>query len=211
MDDDPDQTNVYGYVRVSTRSQSYEIQLEKIKDYCALKDYNLVNVFKDKESGKDTHRPGFQRMMTLLEDNAQDVKAVIIFKLDRLGRSLRDLLNIAAFLKEKKIHLVATENDLNTMTKEGRMMFNMFGTFAEYEREMILERTAEGRAYAKEKGVKFGRRKKKISISEVKMRKADGVPITRIARDLKVSTRTLYNRLDEDREERAKRHREEEA
>jgi DNA invertase Pin-like site-specific DNA recombinase len=201
MADDADPVNVYGYVRVSTRSQSYEIQVEKIQEYCKLMSYHLIDVFKDKMSGKDTHRPDFQRMLALLEDNPNDVKAVVIYKLDRLGRSLKDLINITEFLKTHKIGLVSVMNNINTMTKEGRLMFYILGVIAEYDRESILERTAEGREWAKEHGVKFGRTKKKIPIHEIHRKIADGVPKTRIARDLKISTRTLYNRLDEDAKE----------
>jgi DNA invertase Pin-like site-specific DNA recombinase len=208
MSPDRDPTNVYGYIRVSTRSQSYEIQEEKIKEYCNLLDYNLVDVFKDKVSGKNTQRAGFQRMMTLLEDNPHNIGAVVIFKIDRLGRSLRDLLNTAEFLKEHNVGLVSVMDHINSMTKEGRMVFYMFGVIAEFERENILERTSEGRLAAKDRGVKFGRIKKKVNIDEVRLRISDGVPVTRIARDLKVSTRTIYNRLGEERAERVKRHRE---
>lgn len=189
--------NVYGYVRVSTRSQNYDTQLEMIKNFCKLKDYNLLKIFEDKESGKDTNRSGYQDMMKVLETNPQGAGIVIITKLDRIGRSIRDLLKFVDFLEEKKIGFVALGNNIDTTTKEGRLVFYIFGAIAEYERELILERTETGRKKYLADGGKLGKPKIKLPVDEIKRLAGEGVPKTEIARRMRISVPTVYDRLQE--------------
>jgi DNA invertase Pin-like site-specific DNA recombinase len=189
--------NVYGYVRVSTRSQNYDEQVEQIKKYCRFKDYNLVFVYEDKVSGKTMNRSGYQDMISVLETNPQQIGVIVATKLDRIGRTLLDLINFSMWCKEKKIDLVFTQSNIDTTTPEGRMFFYNMGAFAEYERERIAERTSEGRARYIKSGGKLGRHEKQVNIDLAKHMIAEGVPKAEIARRLKIDRSTLYKRLEE--------------
>ena len=189
--------NAYGYVRVSTRSQSYEQQVEQIKKYCGYKDYNLVYIYEDKISGKTTDRAGFQEMISVLEENPQNISLIIATKVDRIGRTLVDLINFSIWCKEKKIDLVFTQSNIDTTTAEGRMFFYNMGTFAEYERERIAERTSEGRARYIKNGGKLGRKEKKINLDLALKMIAQGVPKAEVARKMKIDRTTLYKKIAE--------------
>ena len=189
--------NVYGYVRVSSRSQNYETQVEDIKKFCGYSNHNLLRVFEDKESGKNVDRAGFQDMMKSLEKNQQNVTVVVATKLDRVGRSVFDLISIFRWLNEHGIDITFTQSNINTTTSEGRLMFHMMSALAEYERERILERTEEGRIRYLANGGKVGRKKLKIPTDEIKRLKTEGVPITKISERFNVSRETIYKRLAE--------------
>jgi len=191
-------TNVYGYVRVSTRSQSYDGQVDMITTFCKLKEYTLVNIFADKASGKSSEREEYQKLLSVLDKNPQNVAVVIVTKIDRVGRNIRDLLKFIDTLSEKKVEFVAIQNNIDTTLKEGRLFLYIMGALSEYERELIVERTEEGRRRYIAKGGKLGKPKLDISVRDIENWMADGVPITRIAKKLRVSVPTVYDRLKAD-------------
>lgn len=191
--------NVYGYARVSSRGQSYEIQEENIISYCKIKNFDLMRIFADKKSGKDMGRPAFQEMMDMLEENIYNIEAIITTKLDRVGRSIRDLLALADWCKERNIGIVFIQNNIDTTTKEGRLYFYLMSALAEYEREIINERTEEGKKRYVERGGKFGRPKIKLPMKEINRLIAEGVSKSEVARKFKVDRGTIYRkRLEED-------------
>ena len=147
--------HVYGYARVSTKDQSYDDQVE------ALKEAGCERIFTDKASGKNTNRPGFEDLMnTRLKGDT-----VVITKLDRIGRSLQDLITIVDGFNDDGIGFKVLDNskaNIDTTTPNGKLMFTIFAAFAEYERGLILERTAKGRESARAKG-RLGGRKKEIT------------------------------------------------
>ena len=189
--------NAYGYVRVSTKEQSYDSQMDAIKMYCKLKEYELVKIFDDKYSGKNTDRPGFQNMMTTLDKNPQNIEIVVVTKFDRIGRNIRDLLKFTDWCESHSIGVAAIGNNVDTKTKEGRLAFYVFGIIAEYEREMIVERTTLGKERYVAGGGKFGHPKRKLPKDEIKRLFDEGVPVTEIARRFACSTPTIYDRLVE--------------
>jgi DNA invertase Pin-like site-specific DNA recombinase len=189
--------NVYGYVRVSTRSQKYDEQVDQIKKFCQFKDHTLINIFEDKVSGKNTDRKGFQDMLSALHDNPQRVSIIMATKLDRIGRSLADLINFSMWCRDRKIDLVFTQSNIDTTTSEGRLFFHNMGAFAEYERERIAERTSEGRGRYLANGGKLGRKEKPVNIEMAKRLIAEGVPKAEVSRRLKIDRSTLYKRLGE--------------
>jgi DNA invertase Pin-like site-specific DNA recombinase len=171
--------------------------VDQIKKFCQFKDYQLINIFEDKVSGKTTERKGYQDMLVALESNPQNVSIIIATKLDRIGRSLLDLINFSVWCKERKIDLIFTQSNINTTTSEGRFFFHNMGAFAEYERERIADRTSEGRSRYLKNGGKLGRKEKKFNMDEAKRLIAEGVPKAEVARRMKVNRSTLYNRLGE--------------
>ena len=188
-------TNVYGYVRVSTRSQNYDTQVEHITNYCKMKEFTLINIFADKASGKNVERNEYQKMISVLESNPQQVSAIVVTKIDRLGRSLRDLLKFVDWCKEHKIEFVALQNSIDTTVKEGRLFLYIMGALAEYERELIAERTEEGMTRYLANGGKVGKKKIKLPLDEIKRLVDEGVPKTEVGRRLRISKGTVYRRL----------------
>jgi len=196
----PEKIKVYGYARVSTREQSLDVQIDKIKKYCNIRDFELLDIFTDKATGANTDRAGFQDLIKNIDSNHYKASAVIIPKLDRIGRSVKNLIEIVEFLKSKKIDLISIGDSIDTTRPEGRLFFHMNAAFAEFERERINERTQEGREFALANGVKFGRPEKEVDIDRVMRKVAAGVTKERIAQDENVGIVTLYKRIKEYKE-----------
>lgn len=197
--DEKEDVYVIGYARVSTRDQNLDVQIEKIKRYCNLRGWFLMDLYEDKASGKNTERPGFKKMMEAIGTSPYPIKSIVIYKLDRVGRSLSDLLKIVEDLNKKDINLAAIENSIDTTTPQGKLFFQITGAFAEYERTLILDRTEAGKQFAREKGVRFGRppieEREDLKDLDMKivMKKIElGVPKAKIAKELKISRDTLY-------------------
>src|SRR5216683_1470811 len=141
----------YGYARVSTDDQTPALQL------AALKKAGCKTVFKDDGlSGATTKRPALLRCLKKLES----VDTLIVWKMDRLGRSLRDLITMLEDLKQRGVKFRSLTEAIDTDTPTGRAMWQMIGVLAELERSLISERTRAGVKAAKARGVKFGRKRK---------------------------------------------------
>jgi len=137
-----------GYARVSTQDQNLDLQLK------ALKKAGCEKIFREKISGFNRHRPEFQRML----DQLRAGDTIIVWKLDRLARSTRDLLNAMATINEASGKFQSlSEPWANTTTHAGKMVMTVFAGIAEFERDLIRERTSAGRDAAKQRGVRFGR------------------------------------------------------
>ena len=188
---------VYGYVRVSSRSQNYDLQVESIKAFCKMRDYELVKVFGDRQSGKNMDRVEFQKMLSTLTEmkNPQGISTLIVTKLDRVGRSVSDLVGFIKLLADNKIDFATTLESVDTTNSQGRLFFHIMSALAEYERELIHERTEAGRLKYLANGGKMGSPKKEIDMVEVRRLLELKVPKTAIARKMKVSMHTLYDRL----------------
>ncbi len=144
-----------GYIRISTNEDKqkygFGIQLGAIKDYCLKNGLKLVKVYRDTRSGKSLRRPEIQKLLS----EKDDFQVVVIFKLDRLSRSVLDLLKlIHEDLQGKDV--VFIEEGIDQRTKEGRLFLTQLASFAEYERELIVSRIKNGLAEARKKGVKLG-------------------------------------------------------
>jgi site-specific DNA recombinase len=152
---------VVGYVRVSTVEQasegvSLEMQAKKIGSYCDVKDWPLSEVISDAgESAKSLHRPGMQRLLAVVE--AGEVSTVIVYKLDRLTRSVADLDKLVKLFEKKGIALVSLQESLDATTATGRLMMNLLASVSQWEREVIGERTKDALAELKAQGKKLGR------------------------------------------------------
>jgi DNA invertase Pin-like site-specific DNA recombinase len=138
-----------GYARVSTQDQKLELQLDDLNRY------GCEQLFKEKKSGKSKEPPELEKMLGQLR--AGDV--VVVWKLDRLGRSLKDLIDLVAEFKSKGVEFISLQDGINTGTPTGRFTFNIFASLAEFEREIIRERTKAGLEAAKSGGRNGGRPK----------------------------------------------------
>lgn len=183
-----------GYARVSTADQNLDMQR------LALKEAKCVHIYEDKQSGRSARRPGLKAALARCHEG--DV--LIVWKLDRLGRSLLDLVTIARHLERKGAGLRVLTGQgqlIDTSQPEGRMMFGIFAALAEFERELIRERTMAGLAAARLRGTAIGRPPKlseaalsdaKALLSEKKMTKKAvaarlGVHVTTLHRALKAA------------------------
>jgi DNA invertase Pin-like site-specific DNA recombinase len=194
---------VYGYARVSTKDQNLDLQIEGIQNYCRNRKFDLQEIFAEKASGKDVDgRPRFKEMLELLETNPLEIGAVIVYKLDRLGRSIADLIKIIVFLGEHKVQFISISDNIDTTSPNGRLLFHVMGSIAEFERELIKERTHAGILKARQSGKKFGRKRKPVDMEEIKKRLAMGITKKRICDDMKFSKSFLNKKLQEDRDRR---------
>ena len=139
-----------GYARVSSNSQDLEIQKE------VLKKYGCTEIYSESQSGKDNERAELKKALGSLREK----DAIIVYKIDRIARSLKGLIEIIELLNKKKVDLISLDSGdrVDTTSPMGKAFFQIAGVFAELERGMINSRTKSGIDRAREKGVKFGRR-----------------------------------------------------
>ena len=137
-----------GYARVSSSGQHLDIQRT------ALNEAGCEKIYEEKVSGV-AHREQLRECMQYLREG----DCLVIYKLDRLGRSLKDLLAIVEQLQKRNISLVSLRDNIDTGSTTGKLVLHIFASIAEFERDLIKERTEEGRREAKKKGVRFGRPK----------------------------------------------------
>src|SRR3984957_20488804 len=178
----------YGYARVSTDDQTPALQL------AALKKDGCETIFKDAGlSGATTKRPALLRCLKKLEHG----DTLTVWKLDRLGRSLRDLITMLDDLKHRGIKFRSLTEAIDTETPTGRAMWQMIGVLAELERSLIVERTRAGVKAAQKRGVKFGRKSKLTPDRLAHARKIinQGTTATDAAKIIGIGRATLYRAL----------------
>jgi DNA invertase Pin-like site-specific DNA recombinase len=158
------------YARVSTNEQNIETQLVALKDYCQRNDYQITEEYLDNGiSGSTDNRPAFNK---LIEDvRARKINCVVVYKLDRIGRSLQHLLNLFEEFKNKGVEFVSITQNINTNTPEGKMFLRMLMVLAEYERELIVCRINSGLDRARAEGKTLGRPN---GSKDIKRRKRSG-------------------------------------
>ncbi len=177
---------IYGYARVSSKEQDLTVQVE------SLKNAGCKNIRQEKVSG--TSIQGRDELNVLL-DFLREGDELVVTRVDRLARSIRDLQNIVHDLNQKGIVLRATEQPIDTTTSAGKCFLDMLGVFAEFETNLRKERQMEGIAKAKEKGVYKGR-KASIDIDKVKELRESGMGATAIAKELGIGRASVYRVLE---------------
>lgn len=173
-----------GYARVSTQDQNLDLQIN------ALTSAGCQKVFEDKVSGTRAERPGLAKAMEMLREG----DTLVVWKLDRLGRSVRQLVDLVGKLHNQSVQFKSLTDSIDTSTPSGRFFFHVMASLSEMERDLIVERTRAGLAAAIQLGRKSGR-KPKMTISKVESAKkllSSGVPPKDVARNLGVSVPTLY-------------------
>tara|TARA_R110002167_G_scaffold9519_2_gene43356 strand:+ start:1990 stop:2592 length:603 start_codon:yes stop_codon:yes gene_type:complete len=181
----------YGYARVSTKDQNLDLQID------ALKKSGCQKIFKETASGAKTSRPKLDELLSIIQKD--DV--VVIWKLDRMGRSLQHLIKIVNELNEKGIGITSLQDPIDTTTAQGRLMFNMFASLAEFEKDIIYERTMAGLSSARARGRMGGRPKglsksaqEKACVAEALYKQGE-LSTEQIAKQLGVSRTTMYKYL----------------
>ena len=183
------------YARVSTDKQTCENQLQELRTIAERMNYTIVTEFVDNGiSGMKTrqNRPALDQLMKSATQRKFDM--VMCWSIDRLGRSLQNLVEILNELQALKIDLFFLQQGMDTSTPSGRMIFSVFGAIGEFERNLIRERVIAGQRRAVANGVKIGR-PSKINDgmrSAIQLLREKGMGIKQIARELKVGVGTVY-------------------
>jgi len=177
----------YGYARVSTFDQNLELQLE------ALRSSGCDRIFEDKISGAKSKRPGLDKLLKVLRPG----DTVIVWKLDRMGRSLIHLVDLLNYFLSNNIEFISITEGIKISTSIGRFAYTMLSAVAEMERENMIERTRAGLAVARANGMIGGRRSKLApeQWEQIGRLIANGVSRKRIAIIFDVTLSTLYRRF----------------
>lgn len=175
---------IIGYARVSTDDQNLDLQMD------ALKKEGCGKIYQDTVSGIKKTRPGLDEAVSHLRKG----DTLVVWKLDRLGRSLKDLLDLIEKFYQDEIQFKSITDGINTTTAVGRFFFNIMGSLAQMERELMMERTLAGIKAAKERGRVGGRKRALVNSKLDAARKLldDGIPRKDVAEIMKISMATLY-------------------
>ncbi len=188
-----------GYARVSTADQNLDLQFN------ALTDYGCTTIYHEKISGKNTDRPELKKLLESLREGDQ----VVVWKLDRLGRSLRDLVDLVALFNEKEVNFISLHDHIDTTTATGRFTFNIFASLAEFEREIIRERTKAGLVAARARGKKGGRpsglspEKLQLAMTALDLHDTGKYSILEISKRLQIPIATCYRYIKHLKEAKA--------
>ena len=188
-----------GYARVSTGLQNLNLQEDRLNQY------GCEKIFSDHISGSRSKRPGLDKAIEF----ARSGDTIVVWRLDRLGRNMEDLITLVNELNERGVSFHSLEENI-TMDKSsstGQLLFHLFAAFAEFERNLILERSSAGRIAARARG-RYGGRPEKLNQKDLNLLKTlydNGTPIKTIAEQWHVSRTTIYrylNKLEEKEDEK---------
>ena len=180
-----------GYARVSTVEQNLDLQID------ALKKAGCEKIITDEISGAKSERNGLQELMTMLRKGDE----IIVWRLDRLGRSLKHLIELINHFNDVGVTFTSLQESINTNNSTGKLIFHIFGALSEFERNLILERTKAGLASARARG-RLGGRPKKLNKDKRKLAKelynSKKYSLTQICSMLSISKPTLYKYVRSD-------------
>ncbi|NFV98382.1 recombinase family protein [Staphylococcus aureus] len=186
-----------GYARVSTGLQNLNLQEDRLNAY------GFEKIFNDHMSGSKSKRPGLDKAIEF----ARSGDTIVVWRLDRLGRNMEDLITLVNELNERGVSFHSLEENI-TMDKSsstGQLLFHLFAAFAEFERNLILERSSAGRIAARARG-RYGGRPEKLNKQDLKLLKTlydNGTPIKTIAEQWQVSRTTIYRYLNKLEDEKS--------
>lgn len=179
--------SIVGYARVSSVGQSLDIQVDNLTKY------GCEKIYQEKRSGTTADRPELKQCL----DYVRDGDVLVITKLDRLARSTLHLHKIVEQLNSKNVGFKVLDQSIDTTTKEGRLMFSILASIAEFETELRKERQLEGIAKAKDNGVRFGAKPKLTDnqIEEMRFKRKSGSLIRELMEEYQLSKASVYRLL----------------
>jgi len=186
------------YARVSTQNhgQDPRLQLSEIKEYCTRRGWQIINEYVDEGiSGAKDSRPALNRL--LADAQRRKFDTLVVYRYDRCARSLRQLVNALEEFRSLGIAFVSLYEGVDTSTPNGRLIFGIFASLAEFERELIRERVRSGLRNARAKGRRIGRPRKNVDPGRIEALRAQGLSWRAIGRRLGVGLGTLYRALPE--------------
>lgn len=175
---------IVGYARVSTEEQSLDMQLDELTKF------GCIEIFEEKVSGRKKERPALNEMLQMLRKGDR----VVVYKLDRIGRNTKHIIELADFFESKGVEFVSIKDNIDTSSAMGRFFFRMLASLAEMERDLISERTIAGLNAARARGRNGGRphvSQKKINTA-LKMYYSKEHSISEITKTVGISAPTLY-------------------
>jgi DNA invertase Pin-like site-specific DNA recombinase len=183
------------YARVSTSEQNCELQVEELKEYAFRRGWKIEIILEEKISGTKSKRPKLDELKKLAVSRKIDI--VLIWKLDRLFRSLKDLLIVLQDWSDLGIELCSLKDNVDMSTSSGRLLMHLIGAFAEFEAGLIKQRVQSGLENAKRNGVKLGRPCLQADSEKAKMLRATGKTIRQIAAELGIGNGSVQKLLKE--------------
>src|SRR5208283_3410437 len=174
------------YARVSTcNGQDPEMQLRELREYASRRGWTISNEYVDQVSGSKESRPQLNQLMA--DAHRRKFDAVLVWKIDRWGRSLTHLVNSLADLAAYGVAFISFRDNLDLSTPSGRLMLQIIGAMAEFERSLIQERVKAGLRNARAKGKKFGRPRAQVDADRVAALRSEGLSWSQVCRTLNVS------------------------
>lgn len=176
---------IIGYARVSSLGQSLDVQLDKLKD--------CNKIFQEKRSGIDNTRSELKNAL----DYIREGDVLVVTRLDRLARSTAHLCKITETLVQKSVALKVLDQNIDTKDATGRLLFNMLGAIGQFETEIRAERQMDGILKAKNRGIRFGKKKAltKEQLEDLKQKRIQGIKIKDLMQEFKLSKATVYRYL----------------
>jgi DNA invertase Pin-like site-specific DNA recombinase len=188
------------YARISTSKQDIKVQKDRLIEYAERNNLPNPKLYNEQMSGaKYDDRPQMQAILDKVKNG--EVTTIVVTKIDRLARSLKDLLDIVELLQAKNCNLISLDDQIDLKTPMGRFFFQLIGAISEFERSLILERAQHGREYAVKYGSRSGlpchRPRKELDMERVTEYFEKGLTMKETVKLMKVSVRTLQRRIKE--------------
>jgi len=185
-------TAIYG--RVSTTEQNATMQLDELRAYCQRRQWEIAEEYVDTGvSGVKESRPALNRL--LADAKRRKFDAVLVYRYDRFARSLRQLVNALSEFDALGIHFISLHEGVDTSTPNGRLVFGIFGSIAEFERELIRGRVRSGLAAARSRGKRLGRPKLSVDPSDARVLRNGGMSLRQIGARLRCSEGSVRRML----------------
>lgn len=184
---------VYGRVSTDDGRQSLESQLGVVREHVKRAGWQIVKEYTDQTSGTTTTRPGLDAM--LKDAHGRKFDMVLVFRLDRLGRSVAHLVNVLAEFRALGIDFASATEPIDTTTPSGQLMIHLLAAFAQFERSVTVERVRSGLAKARREGKKLGRPRIEVDATKVRRLRADGLSIREIANVMGIPPTRVYKTL----------------
>ena len=186
------------YARISTlnHGQDPEVQLRELRDYCQRRRFIVINEYVDKGiSGSREKRPALDRLLT--DCRKRLVDAIVVYRYDRFARSLRSLVNALEEFRSLGVEFISIHEGVDTSTPNGRLVFGIFASIAEFERELIRDRVRSGLAAARAKGRRLGRPPVSVDVAKVAALRRSGASWRTVSEEMGISVGKLYEAFEQ--------------
>jgi DNA invertase Pin-like site-specific DNA recombinase len=182
------------YCRVSTDGQSVDLQVNELREYAAKRGWHVIEEYLDiGVSGAKESRPALNRLMADARQRKFDI--LLVWKIDRFGRSLKHLVNSLAELENVGVHFISLRDSLDLSSPAGRLMAQLLGAISEFERSLITERVRAGIRHARNKGRRLGRPRLEVDSGRIARLRANGASLRAISEQLGVSLGSVHRAL----------------